>query len=308
MITMNMLRERIDAANAWQDIADILGLDSSPETLADSANDEVIYRAFVEGSIKSKKLSNKLHNYPFPDITNLGRYSDPSMEYHLGGGLNTAIGITQKAEKYKHPFESASNVFDFGCGTSRILRYMIEFLSGPQYYGSEVFDENVEWGKCAFPEVIYIHQNNFPPLDIQDSTFDIIYAYSIFTHFEEKIHLQWLSELHRTLRKGGLLILTVHGEPILRRCEEDEDVRKPMYVCNQDYEELCDKFYKYGYVYYSCYDQKQLLNGGLDSDVFGIAYISKEYIRGKWTDKFQILEHDEGAISNWQDYVVMRKL
>lgn len=305
---MTMLRERINAANAWKDIADILEIDNSPEVLAQSANDEIVYRAFVEGSIKSKILRDKLHQHPFPDIARLGTYSDSDLEYHVGGGLVTAIDLTAKAEKHNHPFESASNVFDFGCGTSRILRYMIDFLPGPQYYGSEVFRENIEWGKRAFPEVIYLHQNNFPPLDILDSTFDIIYAYSIFTHFEEKIHLQWLSELHRTLQEGGMLILTVHGEPILRRCKKEEDVRKSMYVYSQDYEELCKKFYDYGYVYYSCYDYKQLSKGGLDSNIFGITYISKEYIRKKWSNKFQILEHDEGAISNWQDYVVMTKL
>jgi len=308
MITMNMLRERIDATGAWEDIADILGINTPPETLAKVANDEVIYRAYVEGSTKSKELRAKLHKHPFPDITRLGRYSDPSIEYHLGGGLSAAMDITQKAEKHNHRFESASNIFDFGCGTSRILRYMIEFLPGPQYYGSEVFRENIEWGERAFPEVIYLRQNTFPPLDVQDGIFDIIYAYSIFTHFEETLHLQWLSDLHRMLKIGGLIILTIHGEIILKRCKDEEDIRQSMYVTGRDYEELYKKFYDNGYIYYSCYDHKQLSNGGLDSNVFGITFISKEYIRGKWSNKFKVLEHDGGAISHWQDYIVMTKL
>jgi SAM-dependent methyltransferase len=307
MITMDMLRERIHAAGAWEDISDVLGLDMVLEELDSLADDEIVYKAFVQGSIKSKKLRKKLHHHPFPDIADLGRYSEPDMEYHLGGGLNVAISITQKAKQYDRPFTSAKKVFDFGCGTSRILRYIVEFLPGPQYYGSEVFKKNVEWGKSAFPEVIYLHQKNFPPIEIPNETFDVIYAYSIFTHFEEKLHNLWITELHRMLKKGGLLLITVHGEKILQRCKNESAVRASMCVEGRDYQELCETFYNYGYVFYKCYDRQHLSQGGLDSNVFGITYISKNYIMKNWTNRFQILEHDEGAITNWQDWVVMEK-
>jgi SAM-dependent methyltransferase len=131
------------------------------------------------------------------------------------------------------------------------------------HYASEVFLENINWGKRAFPEVIYLHQDNLPPLDIKDASFEIIYAYSIFTHFEERLHLKWLSELHRLLKPGGLLILTVHGEPILLRCKEEELVRKPMCMEGRTYEEIYHQFMKEGYVFYNCYDPKQLAEGDL---------------------------------------------
>jgi hypothetical protein len=164
MVTLKMLRERITAKNAWEDVADALELGVSPKTLPQSVNDDIIYRAFTEGSIKSEKLRDKLHRHPFPDIGKLGIYSDFSLEYHLAGGLTNAIQISAKAENHHHSMSSAARVLDFGCGTSRILRYLVEFLPGPQYYASEVFLENVRWGQWAFPEVTYLHQNSFPPL------------------------------------------------------------------------------------------------------------------------------------------------
>ncbi|MGA3207366.1 MAG: class I SAM-dependent methyltransferase [Syntrophales bacterium] len=307
MISFETLRERIVNANAWRDIIEALELDISPELLSKSASDEVIGRAFVDGSIKSEKLRDKLHKHPFPDISRLGKYSDYSLKYHVGEGLTNAIQISSKAKKHQHPLRHAAKVLDFGCGTSRILRYFVEFLPGPQYYASEVFFENVKWGKYAFPEVIYLHQNNFPPLVLSDASLEIIYAYSIFTHFEEKLHLEWLSELHRLLKPEGLLILTLHGEPILNRCKNEETVRQPMCMEGRNYEEIYNQFMKDGFAFYNCYDQKSLAEGGLDSEVFGIAYISKEYIRRHWANRFEILEHDEGAVINWQDYVVLKK-
>jgi SAM-dependent methyltransferase len=185
---------------------------------------------------------------------------------------------------------------------------MIEFLPGPQYYATEIFDKNIEWGRSVFPEVIYLHQRNYPPLDFPDGKFDMIYAYSIFTHFEENLHLQWISELHRVLKKRGLIILTIHGEPILRRCKDEAAVREAMCAEDQDYQKLCERFYDYGYAFYTCYDRARLSTGGLDSEIFGITYISKAYIQENWSRKFRLIEHDEGAIINWQDWVVMRKL
>jgi hypothetical protein len=74
----------------------------------------------------------------------------------------------------------------------------------------------------------------------------------------------------------------------------------------RDYKEIVDKFTNEGYVFYTGYDPEYLTKGGLDAERFGIAYISKNYIKGNWTRWFEVLEHDEGAVSNWQDYVVLR--
>ena len=66
MITMKMLRDRIHTANARECIADTLDLGASPEELAQSASDDIIYRAFVEGSIKSKVPEINCTDIHFP--------------------------------------------------------------------------------------------------------------------------------------------------------------------------------------------------------------------------------------------------
>jgi hypothetical protein len=142
---------------------------------------------------------------------------------------------------------------------------------------------------------------------MREGSLEIIYAYSIFTHFKEKLHRLWLSELHRLLQPEGLLILTVHGETILRRCRGEESVRKALCVESRSYEKILHKFNRDGYVFYNCYEPKHLAKGGIDAQQYGIAFISREYIKRNWSNKFQILEYDEGADGNWQDYVVLKR-
>src|ERR1043165_8053538 len=49
------------------------------------------------------------------------------------------------------------------------------------------------------------------PLPYKDQMFDLIYSLSVFTHLSENHASQWLSEMNRVLKPGGILIITIHG-------------------------------------------------------------------------------------------------
>ena len=42
-----------------------------------------------------------------------------------------------------------------------------------------------------------------PPLRFADGSFDIVYAYSVFSHLSERVQLRWVEEFARILRPGG---------------------------------------------------------------------------------------------------------
>jgi SAM-dependent methyltransferase len=50
-----------------------------------------------------------------------------------------------------------------------------------------------------------------PPLPIPDAQFDVVTAFSVFTHIDE-LESPWLLELRRILKPGGLLYATIHDE------------------------------------------------------------------------------------------------
>lgn len=47
-----------------------------------------------------------------------------------------------------------------------------------------------------------------PPTRLPSEHFDVVYAISVFTHFDEASETAWLAELHRVLRPGGLFLAT----------------------------------------------------------------------------------------------------
>lgn len=309
MLTIKHLRQRIRDTNAQQQIVDVLKLSVKPEDLVDFATDEEIVSAFTQASIDSESLRSVLHSYPFPDFQRLGIYTgDGNPIYSLAGGFYSAVSISRLASEHGLPIENAKRVLDFGCGTSRILRYFQEFLPVPHYFGTEVFGENVDWGRVAFPRVTYIHQSRLPPLIIDDEYFDLIYAYSIFSHFDEPTHKAWLEELEKKLAPGGLMIVTIQSDVLLKRVATESELRTRVGMDAIATVAAARDYDRNGFAFRPIYDDAELSRGGLDATTFGLSFISLDYMKEHWTDRFEILSYLPGAISEFQDWVVLKKL
>ena len=82
-------------------------------------------------------------------------------------------------------------VLDFGCGCGRIIRHWKD-LKGPVIYGSDYNPQLVEFCRRALPFARFSVNRLRSPLDYEDSTFDFIYAISVFTHLEEGDEDFWI--------------------------------------------------------------------------------------------------------------------
>lgn len=306
MLTCDLLRERIRTMSATADVVDALNLEIAPEKLLEEASDQIIVNAFCDGSMESETLRRKIHTRPIPEAgtQNIGK---GKMKHELARGFWHAKAFTELAEKYGNPFEEAKMVLDFGCGTSRLLRYLVDFLPGPQYCGSEVNPENIEWGNKHYPEVNYILHAPEPPIECDNEVFDIIYAQSIFSHYSEQLHSKWLTELHRILKPRGMIIVTKEGRHLIDRCKSEQEMFKKLGLDKENVDEIWQNFEDTGFAFYTRYNKKNLERRGIDSDNWGTAFIDDKYINSRWTTLFEILEIQPGAVGNRQDYVVMRK-
>jgi SAM-dependent methyltransferase len=57
-----------------------------------------------------------------------------------------------------------------------------------------------------------------PPLEFaEDRAFDLVYAYSVFTHIPLELQPAWLDEMRRILRPDGFFLCTVLGESTRRQ-------------------------------------------------------------------------------------------
>ncbi|CAN5448893.1 hypothetical protein BH10BAC5_BH10BAC5_15310 [soil metagenome] len=106
-------------------------------------------------------------------------------------------------------FSNGNKIFDFGCGSARILRFM-----DPKKYdltGSDYNNEAIKWSSVNFPLIKFIHNELMPPIDIRSSTFNFVFAISVFTHLSDEAQFQWLTELERITTDNGCILITLHG-------------------------------------------------------------------------------------------------
>jgi SAM-dependent methyltransferase len=103
---------------------------------------------------------------------------------------------------------SGRSVLDFGCGPGRLLRHFQPEAASAQFHGCDIDAESIEWlGAHLVPPFKLFVNDEKPPLALDDRSFDLIYATSVFTHLTD-LWGHWLVELHRLLKDDGLLFMT----------------------------------------------------------------------------------------------------
>jgi ubiquinone/menaquinone biosynthesis C-methylase UbiE len=108
-------------------------------------------------------------------------------------------------------------VLDFGCGSGRLLRQFLDEARLAEFHGSDIDEEMVSWvRKHLCPPIADVRVNREqPPLDYPDDHFDLVTALSVFTHIADGWS-DWLLEIRRVLKPGGLLIATFLDSIVLR--------------------------------------------------------------------------------------------
>jgi len=108
-------------------------------------------------------------------------------------------------------FEALEAVFDFGCGCGRVMRRWAD-VSGPAFVGSDYNRNIVDWCRANLPFAGFELNGLTPPLPFADEQFELVYSLSVFTHLTEPLQHEWIAELRRVTKPGGLILLTTRGD------------------------------------------------------------------------------------------------
>jgi len=114
------------------------------------------------------------------------------MESYLPSGRGDTLILAERRGVYRGTLR-AMRSGRFGCATSTQL---------------------IAWIDQYFNRPIRAFQNRIQPsLPLEDGYFDLVSAFSVFTHLDQD-EMPWLLELRRILRPGGYLYLTVLDENV----------------------------------------------------------------------------------------------
>jgi len=207
---------------------------------------------------------------------------------YLHAGLVIATCIDEGWRRHRQG--PPSEVLDFGCGPGRVAIQFKQLDRGCKLSGTDIDPEAVSWAREHLSEIGVFETNALvPPLRYAKDFLDLVYTVSVFTHLDEESQFQWLEELARVLRSGGLLIATVHGATARASCTLSEIAA------------LEAK----GFVYRVDRTGRLKLDGLPDS--YQTTFHSKAYVERTWQHHFELLEYLEGGLAGDQDVVILSR-
>jgi SAM-dependent methyltransferase len=133
---------------------------------------------------------------------------------------------------------AGKTVLDFGCGAGRTIRHLLDEAPECELWGSDIDPRCIEWDQQHLAPASFVLNEEVPPLPFPDGKFDLIYAYSVFTHLS--VHwAAWLLELDRVLAPDGRILASFMSEGM---CEavtgepwDEENIGMNVYEEGQDW-------------------------------------------------------------------------
>lgn len=151
--------------------------------------------------------------YPIPAVSDREGYygDDRHLDWWLSG-LRDFLAVEQNFLQYNGTLGNGRRILELGCASGRALRHFVCHAPDAQTWGCDINLRHVEWIRQFLPPYIPVFQNTIlPHLPIEDRFFDLVCAFSVFTHIDH-LELAWLAEVRRILKPGGIAYFSIHGE------------------------------------------------------------------------------------------------
>jgi SAM-dependent methyltransferase len=168
-------------------------------------------------------------------------------------------------------------ILDFGGGWGRISRFFLRDTKPELIYIVDCLNDAIYRLYATGNPCKILKNQPLPPIVGLDTNFDLIRAFSVFSHLSEQYLHTWLSYLMDCLRPGGYLVFTTRGRQFIDQLEQVH--REPLSIHSYLREklpspqEVRERYLKGEFQFYPT-------GGGeeLTSDFYGEALIPRRYI------------------------------
>jgi SAM-dependent methyltransferase len=204
---------------------------------------------------------------------------------------------------------SCQAILDFGCGWGRVTRFFLRDIEPDRVWGVDHYDKAIDVCKQTNPWNNFLQIAPFPPTSFATATFDLIFAYSVFSHLSESAQLAWVEEFGRLLRPGGVLIATTWDRELIVRCDE---MRKasPALPSFQNHLPTMFRETEHWLAAYDngefCFDTSVESYGNVSS-YLGETCIPKQYVLKYWSNHLHLLDFIEDRTVCPQNVIVATK-
>lgn len=145
--------------------------------------------------------------WPIPPKVRRELYFDDD---HIAYWLSGLLDFEKIASRLQLNRNANQSILEIGCASGRLMRHFLSGLPKAKAWGLDIKRSNIDWLRSYLPSsrLNTLHNSALPSIPMDGSQFDVVAALSVFTHID--IHEEeWLLELHRVLKPGGRIYLTV---------------------------------------------------------------------------------------------------
>jgi SAM-dependent methyltransferase len=278
--------------------------DRTPKELFGGTSDDFWLWCFTDGYREDERLRTLLPGFAPEEIQYqfAGAAGDDTMRDAF------AFYCLVKSLVAQHAVRPPESILEFGCGWGRIIRFFLKDVQPDRLWGIDCMPEAIALCTSTNRHSHFELVNPFPPTSVPDSSFDLVYSYSVFSHLSEDAHLAWLGEFKRILKAGGLAIATTRPRDFILTCaearaaKEERDWAQGTVLAFRDTEDALRRYDRGEYLY------EGLGAGGvLDASFFGETCIPQQYVVEHWTKLFEFIGYIDDRRLCLQNVVVVRK-
>ena len=238
--------------------------------------------------------------------TGLSKVQPPEEIHTMARGPLAAAGGLYEADMAVDALRAAGGgmeevraALDFGCSSGRVLRVLSAAYPRVMWSGCDPNEPAISWAAQNLPGIEFFVSAQEPPLNLDDGSLDVAFAFSIWSHFAPILGRRWFEEMHRLLRSGGRLVWTAHGFESISHYVSS-GARTPKQA-----QEIAAALYRRGWWYAAEFGEQG--DWGVVNDAWGTAFLSPEWVLARLSPAWRIEEFSPGRYQGNQDLYVMQR-
>jgi SAM-dependent methyltransferase len=216
------------------------------------------------------------------------------------GGLYEADLIASALDSSGAHIERLTSALDFGCSSGRVLRVLAAAYPEVQWSGCDPNAAAIAWAREHLPGAQFSVSGDEPPLPLESESLDLVFAVSVWSHFEPDLGLRWFEEMRRVLRRGGHLILTTHG--LTTVAYDAEHGRRS----SEQLEDIRGALYRRGWWYAPEFGEQG--DWGVTNPAWGTAFLAPEWLLAELCPRWRVAEFAPGRDQGNQDVYVLERV
>ncbi|GBQ12587.1 class I SAM-dependent methyltransferase [Swaminathania salitolerans] len=206
-----------------------------------------------------------------------------------------------------------TRLLDFGCGWGRIARLFMKDIRPENIFGIDPTSRFLMEARRCNPALCFLTGALSPPTVLMPGSFDIVVAFSVFSHLDELISGLWMAEIHRLLRPGGLAVITTQPRRFIDFCAEQRARRAAGIRLGHEWYEVCADSFTDEARAHARYDAGRFLHAAPvkrphPGAHYGEAIIPRAYIAQRWGHLFRIIEFLDDPARLPQVLIVLQRI